>query len=244
MSLHCGHKILVSLGNILQSEVKSKARGIHHHYRALIQELVDVYEAQIGALGDLLEVQTKKSLKYIIPSISLPLGVKLPRKSYLSSDSLIDPELVYDPKPHWKPEIRLVENRNISKQEICNEPVLLKPVEHKPVTILKPVFAKKPENPVIENKPVTVLKPLVAHKPVTILKPILNNRSVNDIMKNDENNPDIIKCTEPLGRKAQHENFFRVSQHLDDSEKSRNVRKKIWKRRGLEPQRIIPFKRD
>jgi len=90
MSIHTGRKILVALGKILEGEVKTKARGIHHYYRKLIQDLIDVYESQCTVLKEFIESITKKSLKYIIPTVELPIGVTLPKKSYLSKESLFD----------------------------------------------------------------------------------------------------------------------------------------------------------
>jgi hypothetical protein len=90
MSIHTGRKILVALGNILEGEVKTKARGIHHYYRKLIQDLIDVYESQCTVLKEFIEAITKKSLKYILPTVDLPIGVTLPKKSYLSKESLFD----------------------------------------------------------------------------------------------------------------------------------------------------------
>jgi len=182
MSTHIGLKLLVSIGNILESEVKSKARGIHHYYKSVIQELVDVYEAQIRSLADELEVISKKSLKYILPTIPLPRGVKLPKHSYLcAEESICDPKLIYDPKPNWKPQIMLVERCNYDIDDIVL-PVIESNsvVVSKSVVVTKPVIDSKPAvKPEIDSKP--AVKPGIDSKPA--VKSVIDSKpAVNPVV--------------------------------------------------------------
>jgi len=175
MSIHTGQKILASIGNIIQVEVKTKTRGIHHHYRKLIQKLIDVYEDQCSALVDKLEAVMNKSLKYIRPCVSLPIGVSLPQDSYLSRESLnIDRKFALDPnsevgmKPSVtsKPQIIFVNRKPESANTAVSkpEPVVIKPAvfESKAGEVkIVPVESKLgTTNSAVERKPANTIDPV------------------------------------------------------------------------------------
>jgi len=153
MSNHIGLKFIASIGTIIQGEVKSKTRGIHHHYRKLIQELIDTYEGQCNVLRKNLETVSNKKLKYIVPLIPLPRGVVLPEKSYLSRESLFDQNSDEMKPLEFIPQIALVDPAVVRSCASENKIV--------PITILQreKAHAKSVEIPVSakpENGKITI----------------------------------------------------------------------------------------
>jgi len=113
MSNHIGQRFIASIENLVQTEVKSKTRGIHHYYSKMISVLINDYESHIEYLYDhilSLREPNKKNDKLIIfesPFVDLPRGLKFPDRVFLDEKirnlgKIVNPEAIPLPSVETK----------------------------------------------------------------------------------------------------------------------------------------------
>jgi len=251
MSIHTGRKILATIGNLIQGEVKTKARGIHHYYREMIQDIIDVYEDHCKLREELIEALTDKSLKYHQPTIKLPRGINLPKRSLLSRYSLYkDPE----ENPETVPVVETKENTtkpSIDSQGFFKQRILLVNRKSEFLESLQP--EKINSNPDSEDRNPVIVSPEVDNhyiavdnrKPVTYnSKPEGDNRKTVEekykpvVVKGDNCKLEVDNSKTVVNRKTVVDNRKTQIVHNDENKLTVNV-KPVIKHKHLYEQKPL-----
>jgi len=159
MSTHIGPQFIESIDKVFQKQIKAKARGIHHHYSIMINNISKFYAHKVRILLNKLHELGEnppplpRKEKWTVPH----------RGAFEWSDD--ESDYVFEPNP-------VATARPITANPVVTAKFI---AAANPVITAKPIAAA---NPVITAKPTVTSNPVVTARPIVTANPVVTAKHI------------------------------------------------------------------